>query len=194
MSKNNKPQWLLDAEKTIQEFEDSKYGKMTQAEYNKRMQFENSFLAKSMESLDEYRKTGEFIEMQKELYQRAIKKNPNMHSKGGKQRAKSFTKEHQSYAASCRNPEKLKKSSKKAAAVSAANRKKNTEILKQKLYDLIELDSFTIYDLENLIQYFDEFNDLQMFRKYLRDTSRYEIIGYKNICKPGPNPKLYKKK
>jgi hypothetical protein len=40
MENTNKPQWLIDAENEIKNFEESKYGKMTEKEFNLKDQFE----------------------------------------------------------------------------------------------------------------------------------------------------------
>lgn len=181
MKDNKKPDWLKKFEEQSKEFEDSKYGQMTD------LQIQKSNMAIQSFKLND-------SEVQKKRNKKAREKHPNMSSNGGKIRAKSFTSEYQSYAAGCRDQEKLKESLKKATSVSSKNKQENTKILKQKLYDLIDLEEFTVYDIEHLLEHFDDFQDLQMFRIYLRDKSKYEVVGIRPNNKPGANPKIYKKK
>lgn len=168
MKNTNKPQWLIDAEKDINEFHETKHGKMTEKDFAKYNRNVNGRIA-------------------------AIASNPNISIDGGKKRAEQFTSDSQKYAASCRDKDKLKKSALKGAINSAINKKIHTEYLKNKLYDLISLDKFTVYDLETLLVEFKDFKDLQMFRIYLRDTSKYEVIGVLKSNKPGPGSKIYRK-
>ena len=178
--KNNKPEWLRKAEEEQAKFLKSKVGKMTDAE-----------IKKSNDAIKFFKL--EDSEEQRKRYLKAIKKNPNMQSKGGKERSKDFTSEYQAYAASCRKKENVLASMKKATINSAINKKLKTKKWKQELYNMITLEKFTVYDLEQYVCKFPNMKDLQMFRGYLRDKKMYEVIGIFDNGKPGPSPKLYKK-
>ena len=180
MKEDKKPQWLKDVEKELKKFNDSKTGQMSDTQ-----------IARSNNAVNNFKL--EDSETQRKRSLKAQEKHPDMQSRGGKTRATQFTSEYQSMASKSVSSESRSKAGKIGASVTGAQKKANTKILKQKLYDLIELKEFTVYDLEHLLENFDEFQDLQMFRFYLRDKKMYEVVGTKPNGKPGPAPKLYSK-
>lgn len=67
-------------------------------------------------------------------------------------------------------------------------RRVQTLSYKQKLYDLIQLEEFTIKDISHLYKEFNHIKNNAMIRIWIRDADFFECIGVK-----GGNSKVYKK-
>lgn len=136
MENTNKPQWLIDAENAINEFENSKYGKMNTKEFN------ISQRSKIHGGVVKYVKNNP--EHQKKAFAKMLEKNPNHQSeagkkggaKGGKAAHKSMLEKYGEDGLKQIRKEQFKNSNlnkeefhKKGAAASHANKRKALELL-----------------------------------------------------------------
>lgn len=112
---------------------------------------------------------------------------------GGITRSKGFTSKYQSNTAKKNSYENKMKAASKGGSITGITKRALTIKWKQELYDMITLKEFTVYDIEKYINEFPNMSDLQMFRLWLRDISKYEVVGIRENNKSGANPKIYKK-
>jgi len=189
---NNKPQWLIDAENAINEFENSKYGKMDTKEFNKKNQIED-WRQSGKIGINNFRKTNEFNKMQKELHKRALEKHPNMSSNGGKKRAESFDFNHQSKAGKSRTKEGMRKAGLIGGKAAGELRSKKTYENKMTMYSLIELNEFTYDDIKNLNLEKKLGVGYAAIKSWLNDTNFFIKIGKRKTERPGPGLDLYTK-
>ena len=194
MENTNKPQWLIDAENEIKNFENSKYGKMSQKEFTKSEVGKHiGEIAKKSGQLDAVRnpsiggKAAKLVNAQSKAGLAA--KLVNAQSKAGKVGGKIGGKKHVESG----HLDNIRKDAIKASVNSRIN--KRLKLINDLYNNIATLEWFTLDDVLQKYNINDEsgipLKDASIFN-YLKTTDLFESKLVKN-SNGGKGKKYYKK-